>query len=333
MKFHMASESNKSTAKGKRAVITGISGQDGSYLAELLLSKGYEVHGVTRSNKADLGCSSHLEPFLTVHRVENAESQWTGVVEQVRPDELYHFAADSFVPRGWEKPLENVRSNLGLTVCLLEAIRKFSPHTKMLNACSREIYGQCSSTKADENTPMHPITPYGINKAASRWTVNAYRSRYGLFTTNAILFNHESPRRGSQFVTRKITRAVAEIKLGLAKDLELGDIRIRRDWGFAGDFVNAMWHMLQLEQAEDFVLGTATTHSIQEFATRAFDHVGLNWTDFVRSVEHLSRPNDTAGIAADNSKARSLLDWTPSVSFEHLVDMMVEADVRRFPRG
>ena len=312
----------------KRALITGISGQDGSYLAELLLAKGYEVHGLTRSRSLELGCSTHLKNAVRVHRVANDESQWMCIVEQLRPDELYHLAADSFVPRGWEHPLENLQSNLGLTVSLLEAIRKLSPQTKMLNACSREVFGNCKSALANENTPMQPVTPYGINKAASRWAVEAYRQRYDLFAANAILFNHESPRRGKEFVTRKITKTVAEIRLGLAGYLELGNVEARRDWGYAGDFVCAMWRILQQDQADDFVIGTGKTHTIRDFAARAFAFVGLDWVNFVRSVNRLSRPCDTVGIAADNSKARSLLDWTPQVSFEGLVEMMVAADVQ-----
>jgi GDPmannose 4,6-dehydratase len=314
--------------RSKSALVTGITGQDGSYLAEFLLGKGYVVHGITRAPGPELGCSSHLLDRVTVHRVANQEAAWMEVVAEVRPDELYHFAADSFVPNGWENPLQNVHSNLGLPVCLLEAIRRLSPHTRMLNACSREIFGNCRAAYADETMPMQPVTPYGINKAASRWTVESYRQHYGIFAASAILFNHESPRRGVHFVTRKISKRVAEIRLGLADGLELGTLSVRRDWGFAGDFVDAMWRMLQLPAGEDFVIGTGTTHSIQDFVSQAFDCVGLRWQDHVQSVDYLSRPSDTVGFAADISKANSLLDWSPRVSFERLVRMMVEADLK-----
>jgi len=311
----------------KRAMITGIRGQDGSYLAEFLLRKDYEVHGVTRSSNSDLGCSQHLANRLVVHRLDMSESDWHEIMCDVLPDELYHFAADSFVPRSWEHPLDNLQANTGLPIRILEAIRQSSPRTRLLNACSREIYGGSGVPFADENTPMSPVTPYGINKDASRWTVHAFRDRYGVFGASAILFNHESPRRGAQFVTRKITRRVAEICLGKADTLQLGNLQTQRDWGFAGDYVDAMWRMLQISEAQDFVIGTGKTHSIEEFASRAFAHVGLDWRDYVTSVPHLARLNDTAGIAANPSKAQRLLDWSPQTQFEQLVAMMVQADL------
>ncbi len=316
----------------RRALITGITGQDGSYLAELLLSCGYEVHGVTRSTSRqpsgrDLGYCAHLAGQITLHRLNLRTSRLQEVIADIQPDELYHFAADSFIPNGWEYPVDNLDANLGLALNILEAIRRHSSHTKMLNACSREVFGNSVGVTADELTAMQPVTPYGINKAASRWTVNSFRDRYGIFAVNAILFNHESPRRGPHFVTRKITKRVAEIHLGLARTLELGNLQVRRDWGFAGDYVEAMWSMLQAEAPEDFVIGTGTTHSIEDFASRAFECVGLDWRSHVTSVDHLVRPSDTTGVAADITKAKAILDWSPQVQFERLVSMMVDADV------
>lgn len=325
----------------RKALITGISGQDAWYLARQLLARGYEVHGFTRGRLhepivGERGESIHVHSAQSAARhalTEGTELQphevLTTVIRDVQPDELYHFAADSFVPRGWEQPIENLEANAGLTIRILEDIRNFSPHTRLLNACSREIFGGAAEGLVNEQTELRPISPYGINKAASRWTVNAYRERYSLFATNAILFNHESPRRGEKFVTRKITKRVAEIATGTECALELGNLQARRDWGFAGDYVDAMWRMLQIDAPEDFVLGTGITHSIEEFAARAFARVGLDWRACVRCSDHLVRSHDPAGIAADISKAKDLLGWTPQVGFAELVCMMVDADLER----
>lgn len=308
-----------------RALITGIRGQDGSYLAELLLAKGYSVHGITRAGTTDLGCSRHLAQQITLHRVAEL-SDWQRIVADTQPQELYHFAADSFVPSGWEQPLKNLESNTGITIRLLEAVRHHSPETKFLNACSREVFGQSSETWANEDCPMQPTTPYGINKAASRWMTHAYRDRHGTFATNAILFNHESPRRSVRFVTRKVTRAVAEFRFGRQQKLELGSLSARRDWGFAGDFVDAMWRMLQHETPDDFVVGTGVTHSIEDLVSIAFTSAGLDWRAYVSTVPQFARPNDSACLAADTTKAKSLLNWTPQVTFGELVTQMVHAD-------
>lgn len=309
------------------AVITGISGQDGSYLAEFLLSKGYTVHGVTRGSRESLGCSEHLRSRLTIHQMATPDSDWNQLLGRIRPQEFYHFAADSFVPNGWQDPLQNLESNAGLPLRILEAIRHQSPTTRLVNACSREIFGSLAGPMADENTPMQPTTPYGINKAASRWMLAGYRDRYDLFAANAILFNHESPRRSPKFVTRKISKRVAEIACGQAQTLELGSLSVQRDWGFAGDYVDAMWRMLQIENAQDFVIGTGQLHSIERFAQLAFAQVGLNWQDHVTSVDHLTRTNDSLGTAACIDRAQQQLGWQPRVPLETLVKMMVEADL------
>lgn len=336
----------------KTALITGISGQDGSYLSELLLSKGYEVHGVTRSRSGKLGCSEHLVEKVRVHRLERSDrsrdpskswaqtkpniqsksattaAQWSSLIGELQPNELYHLAADSFVPNGWERPLENLSVNAGMTIEILEAIRNTSPATRMMNACSREIFGNWLDGHANEETEMRPTTPYGVNKAASRWMVQAYCERYDLFATNAILFNHESPRRREEFVTRKITKRVAEIRVGLAEDLELGYMSAKRDWGYAADYVDAMWRILQIDEPEDFVIGTGVTHSIEQFARAAFGCVDLNWETHVVAHPELARSNDGSVLAADITKAQSLLDWRPSVDFQQLVQLMIDADLK-----
>ncbi len=316
------------------ALITGISGQDGSYLAELLMERGYEVHGVTRSASSGLGCSQHLRGRIQVHALDAAtngpvDCRWAELIGSLQPAELYHLAADSFVPNGWERPLQNLDANTGLTIRILEAIRLHSPHTRLLNACSREIFGPNAAGLASEQTPMQPTTPYGINKAAARWMVNTYRDRYQLFAASAILFNHESPRRGVQFVTRKISHAAARIRNGLLAQLELGNLQAKRDWGFAGDYVDGMWRMLQSDVPEDFVIGTGQTHSIEDFAHRAFEHVGMDWRKYVRSVPALSRTGDAPSMAADNSRIRERLGWQPRVQFTELVSMMVDADLQQ----
>lgn len=317
------------------ALITGISGQDGSYLAEQLLADGWEVHGITRSRTGKLGCSSHLAGRIRVHSLGTVGDTdrlngLRGILEQLQPDELYHFAADSFVPNGWENPLANLQSNTGFTIQILEAIRQCCPEIRMVNACSREVFGSWFDGFASEETEMRPATPYGINKAASRWMVNAYRDRYGLFVTNAILFNHESPRRGGEFVTRKVAIKAAEIALGLSSKVTLGNLQARRDWGFAGDFVDAMRRMLKLREPEEFVIGTGTTHSIQQLVEKAFSFVGLDWREHVTTRPQLARLNDGFSLAADITKARKWLNWSPTTNFDCLVEMMVQSELDSF---
>ncbi|MCR9291424.1 MAG: GDP-mannose 4,6-dehydratase [bacterium] len=313
----------------KVALITGIRGQDGFYLADSLLAQGVNVHGVTRTPATQPG-NEALDKRIHLHFVSDREEPYQGIemlIEYLCPDEIYHLAADSFVPSSWEKPAANLQINAGLTARILEAVRRYSPYTRIVNACSREIFGTCCDSQANESTSMSPVTPYGISKAASRWLTHAYRERYGLFATNAILFNHESPRRPEKFVTRKISAGVAKIALNLSNSIQLGNMSAMRDWGFAGDYVDAMIRMLQLDRPEDFVLGTGAVHSISDFASIAFQYVGLDWRKYVQWNPQLARPGDAASLAADSSKARQLLGWVPRVSFQQLVEMMVEADL------
>ena len=311
------------------ALITGITGQDGSYLAELLLSKGYEVHGYTRGSERSLGCSQHLIGRIQVHCFDQSDQeQWKALIGSLKPVEFYHLAGDSFVPNSWKHPVANQQANAVLPLVLLEAIRTTSPGTRFLNASSREIFGNCLDLPlVNELTPMHPTTLYGIHKASSRWMVTAYRNQYDMFAASAILFNHESPRRSEAFVTRKITKAVAEIACGQRVRLELGSLRARRDWGFAGDFVEAMWRMLQIDSPEDFVLGTGELHSLQELVNLAFQQVRINPTDFLGTNAELIREHDANAVAADISKARKLLAWEPQVGFQQLISKMLEHDL------
>lgn len=324
-------QKRQQSTMSKKAMITGATGQDGTYAAEYLTRLGYQVHAVGRSI-GGLRNAQWLPASVEKHGLNESGCSLSNLVAQIRPDEIYHFAADSFVPNGWERPIENVQSNYSMTLELLEAMRHSCPAAKLLNACSREIFGSDFDGRANEQTAMHPVTPYGINKAASRWMVEAYRAKYDLFATNAILFNHESPRRGANFVTRKVSMAVARIKLGVENLLELGSTTARRDWGFAGDFVEGMWRVLQHDTPEDFVLGTGNTHSIQDLVEAAFECVQLDWSKHVHGRPELARVNDFNVIAADATKARDLLQWTPTVDFRELVEMMVRSDVTLLER-
>ncbi len=306
--------------------MTGVTGQDGSYLVDMLLRNGYAVTGVTRSWN-DPKRVGILDEAVGLARLPQNLTEWERLLADVQPHELYHLAADSFVPSGWQNPLENLNCNTALTVQILEALRRVSPQTRLLNACSREIFGNRLNGLANEDSEMRPTTPYGINKAASRSWVLAYRNQYALFASNAILFNHESPRRGPDFVTRKITKRVAEISFGLEHRLELGNISAQKDWGFAQDFVQAMWMILQQNSAEDFVIGTGVLHTIEFFVQQAFGHAGLDWREYVQSDPEQARTNDTAVIAADISKARRVLGWEPTVGVPELARMMVDADL------
>jgi GDPmannose 4,6-dehydratase len=313
----------------RTALITGITGQDGSYLAQLLLEMGYEVHGVTRRKGNDLGAAAHLAEHLTMHRFDLFDQKgWNSLLANVQPAEFYNFAAESFIPNGCKNPVATHATNVTLPIRILDAIRQLSPETRFLNACSREIFGSCSESHVNENSPMNPRTCYGISKATSRWTVAAYREQYCMFATSAILFNHESPRRSPLFVSRKITSAAARIATGLASSLELGNTNIQRDWGYAADYVEAMWRMLQRETPEDFVLGTGQLHSLQDLVDIAFAAAGLTPDRFVRTNQEYVRSIEPTPVTADISKARQLLDWQPMTRFEDLVTMMVEHDLR-----
>ena len=317
----------------KCALITGITGQDGSYLAELLLEKGYEVHGVVRRVALEdpahrLWRLNHILDKITLHAASlESYASIFNVVEKIRPNECYHLAAQSFVSYSFEDAFSTLNTNINGTLFVLSAIHEKAPDCKFYFAGSSEMFGMVKETPQTENTPFHPRSPYGISKVAGFDLTRNFRESYGLFGCNGILFNHESPRRGFEFVTRKITSTVARIKAGLDIELRLGNLDAKRDWGYAGDFVEAMWLMLQQEEPDDFVIATNETHSVREFAQLAFDHVGLNWEDHVVVDEQFYRPAEVQLLQGDFSKGRAKLKWQPEVKFEDLVKLMVESDL------
>ncbi len=316
------------------ALITGITGQDGSYLAEFLLQKGYRVVGmVRRASTHNYERIQHLLDQITLVQGDlHDQGSLLGILEEYEPDEVYNLAAQSFVPTSWNQPALTAEvTALGVTR-MLEAIRYVNPKIRFYQASSSEMFGKVLEVPQRETTPFYPRSPYGVAKVYGHWITVNYRESFGLFAASGILFNHESPRRGLEFVTRKISDGVARIKLGLAKELRLGNLEARRDWGFAGDYVQAMWLMLQQEQAEDFVVGTGETHSVREFCELAFEHVGLDYRDFVVQDERFYRPAEVDLLVADPSKAHAKLGWEPSVSFPELVTMMVDADLERLKR-
>ncbi len=313
------------------ALITGITGQDGSYLAEFLLEQGYQVVGlVRRSSNPNYSRIEHL-----LDKIELAQGDLTdlpslmAVVEKYRPDEVYNLAAQSFVPASWEQPLLTTDVNAVGVTRLLEAIRRVHPTARFYQASTSEMFAQVREMPQNEQTPFHPRSPYGVSKVYGHWITVNYRESYGLFAVSGILFNHESPRRGLHFVTRKVTHGVARIKLGLANELRLGNLDAKRDWGYTGDYVRAMWLMLQQDEPEDFVIGTGEAHSVRELCEVAFSHVGLDYRDFVVVDPKFFRPAEVNILLADPSKARAKLGWQPRVSFEELIRMMVEADLDR----
>jgi GDPmannose 4,6-dehydratase len=313
----------------KTGLITGITGQDGSYLAEFLLAEGYRVCGIVRRSSADnLGRIEHLRERLELHQADLLDqTSMAQVLADVQPDEVYNLAAMSFVPTSWQQPVLTAEfTALGVTR-LLDALRQICPQARFYQASSSEMFGRARETPQRETTPFHPRSPYGVAKVYGHYITVNYRESYDLFACSGILFNHESPRRGLEFVTRKISHGVARIKLGLARELRLGNLEAKRDWGFAGDYVRAMWLMLQQDRPEDFVVGTGRTHSVGEFVERAFDHVGLNWRDYVVIDPQLRRPAEVDLLQADATKAGKVLGWTPSVNFAELVTMMVDADM------
>jgi len=312
-----------------KALITGITGQDGSYLADLLLAKGYKVHGmVRRSSTETFERIDHIRD--QIHLVQADLLDPTSLVKalrEVQPDEIYNLAAQSFVPTSWSQPvLTGEFTGLGV-VRMLEAVREVCPEARFYQASSSEMFGKVREVPQNEMTPFHPRSPYAVAKSFGHYITVNYRESYGLYAASGILFNHESPRRGREFVTRKITDGVARIKLGLARELRLGNLDAQRDWGFAGDYVKAMWHMLQLDKPSDFVIATGKTHSVREFLEIAFSHVNLHWQDYVVQDERFMRPAEVDQLVGDASKAKAELGWEPSVSFEHLVTMMVDADL------
>src|SRR5215471_6800459 len=314
-----------------KAIITGITGQDGSYLADLLLAKGYEVHGlVRRASTETFDRISHLVGRVRLHQADLLDQlSLIDVLKEVRPDEVYNLAAMSFVPTSWKQPvLTGEYTAMGVTR-VLEAIRLLDPKgIRFYQASSSEMFGKVRETPQCESTPFYPRSPYGVAKVYGHYLTVNYRESYGMFCCSGILFNHESPRRGREFVTRKVTDAAARIKLGLADTLRLGNLAARRDWGFAGDYVRAMWLMLQQDQPEDFVVVTGRTHRDEEFVRIAFGHVGLDGTKYVVLDPALIRPAEVDLLVGDASKARRVLGWEPTVSFAELVRTMVEADLR-----
>jgi GDPmannose 4,6-dehydratase len=316
----------------KRALITGITGQDGSYLAEFLLAKGYEVHGVVRRSSAEnFERIAHLHGRITLHQADLLDQlSLIEVLQLVKPTEVYNLAAQSFVPTSWKQPvLTGEVTGLGITR-MLEAVRLIDPRgIRFYQASSSEMFGKVLETPQKETTPFYPRSPYGVAKVYGHYLTVNYRESYGLFACSGILFNHESPRRGLEFVTRKVTDAVARIKLGLANELRLGSLDARRDWGFAGDYVQAMWRMLQQEQPDDYVVATGQTHSVRDLLELAFNHVGLDWQRYVVQDQALLRPAEVDLLVGDAARARRELGWEPTIDFPSLVRMMVEADLDR----
>ena len=312
-----------------KALITGITGQDGSYLAELLLEKKYEVYGmVRRSSTEAYERIDHLRDRIELIQADLLdELSLIKMLEEVKPDEVYNLAAQSFVPTSWNQPmLTGEFTALGVTR-LLDAMRRVSPHSKFYQASSSEMYGKVREVPQNEQTPFYPRSPYAVAKVYGHYITVNYRESYDLFAVSGILFNHESPRRGLEFVTRKITDGVARIKLGLSNELRLGNLDARRDWGFAGDYVKAMWMMLQQDAPEDYVISMGTDHSVRDFCEAAFGRVGLDYKDYVVQDERFMRPAEVDQLIGDSSKARSQLKWMPEVDFEGLVHMMVDSDM------
>jgi GDPmannose 4,6-dehydratase len=314
-----------------KALITGVTGQDGSYLADLLLAKGYEVVGVVRrTSHHSYERIEHLLDRIEVVAADLLDQHsLTVVIQDSRPDEVYNLAAQSYVPTSWTQPvLTGEFTALGVTR-ILEAIRLAHPTARYYQASSSEMFGKVTETPQRESTAFYPRSPYGVAKVYGHWITVNYRESYGLYAVSGILFNHESPRRGIEFVTRKVTDGVARIKLGLARELRLGNLEARRDWGFAGDYVDAMWRMLQQDQPQDYVIGSGETHSVRELVELAFAHVGLDYRQHVVSDPKYYRPAEVDLLLADPSKARRELGWTPKVGFAELVAMMVDADMER----
>jgi len=313
------------------ALITGITGQDGSYLAEFLHSKGYNVVGmVRRSSTVTFERVSHIQDNITIIQGDlHDQSSLVDLMEQFQPDEVYNLAAQSFVPTSWNQPvLTGEVTALGVTR-ILEAIRMTNPKARFYQASSSEMFGKVCQVPQNESTPFYPRSPYGVAKVYGHWITVNYRESYNMYTVSGILFNHESPRRGLEFVTRKISYGVARIKLGLSKELRLGNLEARRDWGYAGDYVEGMWQMLQQEEPTDYVLGTGETHSVREFCEQAFEHVGLDYRKYVIQDPRFYRPAEVDMLVADPGKAASTIGWKPKVRFPELVSLMVDADLKR----
>jgi GDPmannose 4,6-dehydratase len=315
----------------KRALITGITGQDGSYLAELLLQEGYEVFGmVRRSSAPNVARIEHLLDQVTLKPADLLDQlSLLRLLDEVRPHEVYNLAAMSFVPASWDQPMLTGEFNSQGVTRILDAVRQVDPKIRFYQASSSEMFGKVREVPQTELTPFYPRSPYGVSKVFAHYITVNYRESYGLFAVSGMLFNHESPRRGLEFVTRKVTDGVARIKLGLEDTLLIGNLDAHRDWGFAGDYVRAMWLMLQQDRADDYVVATGISHSVRELIEIAFAHAGLDWQKFVKQDPALLRPAEVDHLLGDAAKATRELGWTPQVDFKQLVEMMVDADVAR----
>jgi GDPmannose 4,6-dehydratase len=313
----------------RRALVTGIGGQDGSYLAELLLGHGYDVFGTVLGSPESYLTLEPIRDRITFLELDLTDGEAVAAaIREVRPDETYHLASVSFVPASWEDPVGTSTFAAAAPSALLNALGRERPEGRFLNAASGEIFGTPEHVPQSERTPVAPITPYGAGKAFAHFLTGAFRRHYGLHACSAILFNHESPRRPEQFVTRKVSRGAAAISLGLEQELQLGDLSARRDWGFAGDYVRAMWTILQADEPDDYVVATGEAHSVEEFVAAAFEHVGLDWREHVRFDESFARgASDSPALVGDPTKISERLGWEPEVRFEELVKMLVDADV------
>ena len=313
----------------KRAIVTGITGQDGSYLAELLLDNGYQVYGMTRRSSApNFWRIQHIVDRIVLKPADLLDQlSLLRLVDEIRPDEIYNLAAMSFVPASWDQPMLTGEFNAQGVTRVLEAIRQVDPKIRLYQASSSEMFGKVREVPQTEMTPFYPRSPYGVSKVFAHYITVNYRESYNLFAVSGMLFNHESPRRGLEFVTRKVSDGVARIKLGLAQTLSIGNLDAQRDWGFAGDYVRAMWLMLQQDRPTDYLVATGVSHSVRDLVEIAFGHVGLDWQKHVRVDPALLRPAEVDHLLGDPSKARTELGWTPSVNFKELVEMMVDADL------
>jgi len=320
---------------GKKALITGMTGQDGSYLAELLLDEGYEVHGTVRRTSVEkLDRIEHLMDKMVLHQADLLDqNSIMNILQDVGPDEVYNLAAQSFVPTSWKQPIYTGEVNAIGVTRTLEAIRLTNKGTRFYQASSSEMFGNTPYSPQNEETPFYPRSPYGVAKVYGHFITVNYRESYDMFCVSGILFNHESPRRGEEFVTRKITASVARIKFGLQDKLKLGNLDAKRDWGFAGDYMRAAYMMMQHDEPDTFVIATGVAHSVKDFCKAAFECVDLDWEKFVEVDETFLRPADVSHLLGDATKARNILKWEPKVSFEQLVEMMVKADIERLQQN
>ena len=308
----------------KRALITGVTGQDGYYLSELLTSKGYDVFGQTRY-------VGKVVPGLAAQSISfdlRSQDAWRATLEKYQLDEIYHLAGVSFVPTSWTSPNETIEANIGVTINILDSMQSVAKPPRLFYCCSSEVFGQPNTSPQSEETPFRPLNPYGVTKAASLGMIESYRKKYGLFACSGILFNHESPRRDPAFVTRKITKAVAAIHMGIQDRLVLGNLDVARDWGYAGDYVKCMHKMLQSDSAQDYVIGTGKLTSLERVVETAFQRVNLNWKDWVSVDPSFVRANDAKTLVADCSKAYNLLGWKANTTIENVIEMMVEFDLQ-----